>query len=83
MAHHHHPDQVLPRRWGKALKRKPMRSTDENKSVFHYATLDTLVTVVDVRNIVDVVTPLETLADKGNISGMMGHEAPPKDLKGI
>lgn len=45
-------------------------ATDEKNSLFHYAQLDTLVTVVDAINIYDVLTSIETLADKDNVSGM-------------
>lgn len=73
-------------------------ATDEKNSLFHYAELDTLVTVVDALNIFDVlasgklirllfifimllVSPnltshkcvVESLADKENISGMVGN----------
>ena len=48
-------------------------ATDEKKSLFHYAKLDTLVTVVDALNIYDVLTSIETLADKDNVSGMIGN----------
>jgi G3E family GTPase len=48
-------------------------ATDEKKSLFHYAVLDTLVTVVDALNIYDVLGSIETLADANNISGMVGN----------
>ncbi len=48
-------------------------ATDSKKSLFHYAKLDTLVTVVDALNIYNVLTSIETLADKDNISGMLGN----------
>lgn len=48
-------------------------ATDEKKSLFHYAVLDTLVTVVDACNIFNVIGSIETLADEDNISGMMGN----------
>ena len=44
---------------------------DEKKSLFHYAILDTLVTVVDTLNIYDVLSSIETLADNENTSGMV------------
>lgn len=46
---------------------------DEKKSLFHYAILDTLVTVVDALNIYDVLSSIETLADKENASGMVRY----------
>lgn len=48
-------------------------ATDEKKSLFHYAMLDTLVTVVDACNIFDVLSSIETLADEDNITGMLGN----------
>jgi G3E family GTPase/ankyrin repeat protein len=48
-------------------------ATDEKKSLSHFAILDTLVTVVDALNIYDVLGSIETLADKNNISGMIGN----------
>lgn len=48
-------------------------ATDEKKSLFHYAKLDTLVTVVDALNIYEVLGSIETLADENNISGMAGN----------
>ena len=45
---------------------------DQKNSLFHYAALDTLVTVVDAINMFSVLTSVETLADKNNISGMIG-----------
>jgi G3E family GTPase len=48
-------------------------ATDEKNSLFHYAKLDTLVTVVDALNIHEVITSVQTLADKNNISGMLGN----------
>mmetsp|Transcript_1317 Transcript_1317/g.3593 ORF Transcript_1317/g.3593 Transcript_1317/m.3593 type:complete len:599 (-) Transcript_1317:70-1866(-) len=48
-------------------------AADEKKSLFHYATLDTLVTVVDALNIYGVLGSIETLADANNISGMVGN----------
>ena len=46
---------------------------DEKKSLFHYAILDTLVTVVDALNIYDVLSSIETLAEKENASGMVRY----------
>jgi G3E family GTPase len=48
-------------------------ATDDKKSLSHFATLDTLVTVVDALNIYDVLSSIETLADKNNMSGMVGN----------
>merc|ERR1719293_371752 len=48
-------------------------ATDEKTSLFHYAVLDTLVTVVDALNVYDVLGSIETLADANNISGMIGN----------
>ncbi len=48
-------------------------AADERQSLFHYAKLDTLVTVVDALNIYDVLASVESLADKDNISGMVGN----------
>lgn len=46
---------------------------DDRKSLFHFAKLDTCVTVVDSLNIYDVLSSIETLADKDNVSGMAGN----------
>ena len=73
-------------------------ATDEKQSLFHYAKLDTLVTVVDAINMFDVLASgksreivlslnimtrqishfscyfqVESLADKDNVSGMVGN----------
>ena len=48
-------------------------ATDDKQSLFHYAELDTLVTVVDALNIFDVLSTVESLADKDNITGMVGN----------
>jgi G3E family GTPase len=45
----------------------------ELNSLSHFATLDTLVTVVDALNIYDVLGSIETLADKDNLAGMVGN----------
>ena len=45
---------------------------DEKKSLSHFATLDTLVTVIDALNIFDVLGSIDTLASKNNIAGMNG-----------
>ncbi len=45
---------------------------DEKKSLSHYATLDTLVTVIDALNIFDVLGSIDTLASKNNVAGMNG-----------
>ena len=45
----------------------------ELKSLSHFARLDTMVTVVDALNIYDVLSSLETLAEK-NIAGMAGND---------
>jgi len=57
----------------KAKRRKLEVATDDKKSLSHYATLDTLVTVVDGLNIYDVLGSIETLSDENNISGMVGN----------
>lgn len=54
-------------------KRKLEVATEEKASLSHYATLDTLVTVVDGLNLYDVLGSIETLADENNISGMLGN----------
>eukprot|EP01050_Picozoa_sp_SAG11_P005017 SAG11_NODE_337_length_10541_cov_14.862574_6_plen_746_part_00 len=45
----------------------------ELKSLSHYATLDTLVTVVDALNFFDILSSIETLADKNNLVQMYGN----------
>ncbi len=45
---------------------------DEKKSLSHFATLDTLVTVIDALNIFDVLGSIDTLASKNNVAGMNG-----------
>ena len=45
---------------------------DERKSLSHFATLDTLVTVIDALNIFDVLGSMDTLASKNNVAGMNG-----------
>ncbi|CAE7240541.1 yciC [Symbiodinium pilosum] len=45
----------------------------ELKSLSHFARLDTMVTVVDALNVYDVLSSLETLAEK-NIAGMVGND---------
>lgn len=57
----------------KSKKRKLEVATDAKTSLSHYATLDTLVTVVDGLNLYDVLGSIETLADENNISGMLGN----------
>ena len=57
-------------------------ATDEKKSLFYYAKLDTLVTVVDSLNIYDVMSSIETLADKDNVSGMLGNTGATADSEG-
>ncbi|KAK3267655.1 hypothetical protein CYMTET_23804 [Cymbomonas tetramitiformis] len=47
-------------------------ATGDKKSLSHFATLDTLVTVVDALNVFDILASIETLADKNNFSGMVG-----------
>lgn len=42
-------------------------------SLSNYATLDTMVTVVDTLNIFDVLSSLDTLADENNSVGMAGN----------
>ena len=54
-------------------KRKLEVAKEEKASLSHYATLDTLVTVVDGLNLYDVLGSIETLADENNISGMLGN----------
>ena len=48
---------------------------DPRRSLFHYAKLDTLVTVVDVLNMFDVLASIETLADENNSTGMQGNKS--------
>jgi G3E family GTPase len=48
------------------------QTQDELKSLYNFATLDTMVTVVDAFNIFDVLSSIETLADKNNMAGMRG-----------
>lgn len=57
----------------KAKKRKLEVDTGGKTSLSHFATLDTLVTVVDGLNMYDVLGSIETLADENNISGMIGN----------
>ncbi len=52
---------------------------ESKKSLSHYATLDTLVTVVDSLNIYDVLGSIETLADQNNASGMLGNTGAKKE----
>mmetsp|Transcript_25693 Transcript_25693/g.46525 ORF Transcript_25693/g.46525 Transcript_25693/m.46525 type:complete len:519 (+) Transcript_25693:36-1592(+) len=54
-------------------------ATEEKNSLFHYAKLDTLVTVVDACNIFEVLGSIETLADEDNLSGMMGNTGSAKN----
>ena len=54
-------------------KRKLEIAKHEKVSLSHYATLDTLVTVVDGLNIYDVLGSIESLADENNITGMLGN----------
>ncbi|KAL7543872.1 hypothetical protein ACHAXR_013258 [Thalassiosira sp. AJA248-18] len=54
-------------------EKKVTVATNEKQSLFHYAELDTLVTVVDALNIFDVLASVESLADEDNISGMVGN----------
>jgi G3E family GTPase len=46
----------------------------DTNSLSKYATLDTMVTVVDALNIFDVLSSLDTLADENNSVGMIGNE---------
>lgn len=56
---------------------------DEQKALFHYATLDTLVTVVDALNVYEVLDSMQTLADKNNVSGMLGNTGAKEDNQNI
>ena len=56
-------------------------ATEEKKSLSHYATLDTCVTVIDALNIFDVLGSIDTLATKNNISGMVGNTGALEDEK--
>ena len=67
---------------GEESKRSLEIATDQKKSLFHYAKLDTLVTVVDSLNIYDVMSSIETLADKDNVSGMLGNTGATVDFEG-
>ena len=58
---------------GTRKKRKLAVATGDKISLSHFATLDTLVTVVDALNIYDVLGSIETLADQNNVSGMLGN----------
>eukprot|EP01052_Picozoa_sp_SAG31_P012223 SAG31_NODE_709_length_12683_cov_17.695248_2_plen_626_part_00 len=51
----------------------PAVATSELKSLSHFATLDTCVTVVDALNVFEVLGSIETLADKNNIANMLGN----------
>ena len=73
---HKHRDQTDNQEENKKLT----VATDAKNSLFHYAKLDTLVTVVDSINIYDVLTSIETLADKDNISGMEGNTGTDLDV---
>lgn len=73
--HHHNDDHKE--------EKKLAVATDEKKALFHYATLDTLVTVVDAVNVYDVLDSLKTLADKGNVSGMLGNSGAKEDSQKI
>ena len=48
-------------------------TTSALKSLSHFATLDTLVTVVDAVNIFGVLSSIETLADENNSAQMLGN----------
>ena len=50
----------------------------EPSSLSHYATLDTMVSVVDALNIFDVLSSIETLAEE-NSAGMIGNTGLSKD----
>lgn len=69
----HPADEIIPDGTLHVDKKKLTIATDEKKSLFHYAKLDTLVTVVDALNIYEVLGSIETLADENNISGMIGN----------
>ena len=80
--HHHHHHHYSPEHGTTEQQiknddsnktKKLTVATDEKNSLFHFAKLDTLVTVVDPFTIFDVLISKETLADDGNISGMIGN----------
>lgn len=56
---------------------------DEKKALFHYAKLDTLVTVVDALNVYEVLDSMQTLADKNNVSGMLGNSGAKEDNQSL
>ena len=58
-------------------------ATDAKKALFHYAKLDTLVTVVDALNVYEVLDSMETLADKNNASGMLGNTGAKEDTQSL
>jgi G3E family GTPase len=66
--HNHLPDQS-----NKNSSSKVTVAESELKSLSHYATLDTLVTVVDALNFFDILGSIETLADKNNSAQMLGN----------
>ena len=51
------------------------------KSLSNYATLDTLVTVVDALNIFEILSSIETLADENNSAQMLGNSGAVDDGK--
>ena len=56
------------------------------EALYTYARLDTMVTVVDAVNMFDVLQSLESLADKNNMTGMIGNataEGEPEDERSI
>lgn len=66
---HHHPDQSKAHSGIKKLT----VAENELQSLSHYAQLDTMVTVVDALNIFDILSSIETLADKNNAAQMLGN----------
>ena len=56
------------------------------EALYTYARLDTMVTVVDAVNMFDVLQSIESLADKNNMTGMIGNataEGEPEDERSI
>ena len=51
------------------------KKNDDKKSLYHYAKLDTLVTIVDALAVYDVLGSIETLSDENNSTGMAGRYA--------
>ena len=70
--HEHSHEQQSSANNASASSKLPVAES-ELKSLSHYATLDTLVTVVDALNLFDILGSIETLADKNNAAQMLGN----------